>query len=246
MKGRLLAKVGNIEIFESDVNGVFDALAPEIKPNYEGAEGQRKLLDEVIFQELYYLDAVDKGYDKEPEFVARINEVKRGMLRDENIRRTVSAAVVTDDEIRKFYNEHGDMLAQPEVRASHILVETLEAAQGALKRIKDGEAFADVAKDVSLCPSRDVGGDLGFFRRGMMVPEFEEAVFAMNNDDVSEPVQTQFGYHIIFKSGEKGTKKPPFDEAKASIEQILQLQKQNELFIRKVEEFQKKYEVKRF
>ncbi len=246
MKGRLLAKVGNIEIFESDVNGVFDALAPEIKPNYEGAEGQRKLLDEVIFQELYYLDAVDKGYDKEPEFVARINEVKRGMLRDENIRRTVSAAVVTDDEIRKFYNEHGDMLAQPEVRASHILVETLEAAQGALKRIKDGEAFADVAKDVSLCPSRDVGGDLGFFRRGMMVPEFEEAVFAMNNGDVSEPVQTQFGYHIIFKSGEKGTKKPPFDEAKASIEQILQLQKQNELFIRKVEEFQKKYEVKRF
>ncbi len=246
MKGRLLAKVGNIEIFESDVNGVFEALAPEIKPNYEGTEGQKKLLDEVIFQELYYLDAVDKGYDKEPEFVARINEVKRGMLRDENIRRTVSAAVVTDDEIRKFYNEHGDMLAQPEVRASHILVETLEAAQSARKRVKDGEAFADVAKDVSLCPSRDVGGDLGFFRRGMMVPEFEEAVFAMNNGDVSEPVQTQFGYHIIFKSGEKGTKKPPFDEAKASIEQILQLQRQNELFIRKVEEFQKKYEVKRF
>lgn len=247
MKGRLLAKVKDVEIFESDVEGVFSALAPEIRENYDGEAGKKRLLDEVIFQELFYLDAIDRGLDKEPEFIEKMSEIRRGLLRDESIRRTVSAAVVSDDEIRKFYNEHGDMLAQPEVRASHILVDSLEAAQNVIKRIKDGgEAFADIAKELSMCPSKDVGGDLGFFGRGMMVPEFEEATFAMKKGEVSGPVQTQFGYHVILKTDEKNAAKPSFDDAKRSIEQMLTMQKQNELYLKKVEEFQKKYEVKRF
>lgn len=246
MKGRLLAKVGQVEVFESDVQGVMQALAPELQASYQGEEGMNRLLDEVIYQELFYLDAIDRGLDKQEEFVNRLNEVKRGMLRDMNISMSIAEAKVTDDDVRRFYNEHGEMLAQPEVRTSHILVETEEEAKKVQQRLHAGEEFTNVAKEVSLCPSKEVGGDLGFFKRGMMVPEFEEAAFALEKGKISLPVRTQFGYHIIHKTDEKNAAKPSFDEAKGMIEQILQHQKQNEIFLKKVAEFQKKYEVKKF
>lgn len=246
MKGRLLAKVGKVEVFESDVEGVRNALAPELQASYQGEEGQKRLLDEVIYQELFYLDALDRGMDKDPQFVARVEEVKRGMLRDMNISRNIAQVSVTDDEVRTFYNQNGEMLVQPEVRTSHILVSTEQEALRAKERIDGGEDFANLAKELSQCPSKEVGGDLGFFKRGMMVPEFEEAAFRMQKDEVSFPVQTQFGYHIIRKTDERGGNKPSFDEAKELIRQILQHQKQNDVFLKKVEEFKQKYEVKKF
>jgi peptidyl-prolyl cis-trans isomerase C len=84
-----------------------------------------------------------------------------------------------------------------EVRASHILVKTEGEAQNILNQIKTGSDFAELAKAHSECPSKRKGGDLGYFSRGQMVKEFEEAAFGMQRGQVSEPVQTQFGYHII-------------------------------------------------
>lgn len=89
-----------------------------------------------------------------------------------------------------------------EIRASHILVKTKEEADNLLTEIKSGKDFAEVAKAVSLCPSGHDGGDLGFFGRGMMVKPFEDAAFALNEmGDVSEPVETQFGWHLIKLTG---------------------------------------------
>ena len=89
-----------------------------------------------------------------------------------------------------------------EIRASHILVESEEKAKKLLEEIKSGKSFADVAKEVSLCPSRRDGGDLGFFKRGVMVKPFEDAAFALKEiGDISEPVQTQFGWHLIQLTG---------------------------------------------
>lgn len=84
-----------------------------------------------------------------------------------------------------------------EVRASHILVPTEQEARDLKTRIESGEDFGAVAKAHSQCPSGQSGGDLGFFGKGMMVPEFETAAFSSNVNDVSEPVKTQFGYHLI-------------------------------------------------
>ena len=91
-----------------------------------------------------------------------------------------------------------------EVRASHILVKTEEEAKKLYDEIKNGKSFAELAEEVSLCPSGQNGGDLGFFGRGMMVKPFEDAAFEMENiGDVSEPVQTQFGWHLIQLTGKK-------------------------------------------
>ena len=89
-----------------------------------------------------------------------------------------------------------------EVRASHILVQTKEQAEEILNEIKSGKDFGEIAAEVSLCPSKRDGGDLGFFGRGMMVKPFEDAVFELAEiGDVSEPVETQFGWHLIKLTG---------------------------------------------
>lgn len=84
-----------------------------------------------------------------------------------------------------------------EVRASHILVPTEQEARDLKARIENGEDFGAIAKANSQCPSGQSGGDLGFFGKGMMVPEFETAAFAAGVGEVTEPVKTQFGYHLI-------------------------------------------------
>jgi peptidyl-prolyl cis-trans isomerase C len=90
-----------------------------------------------------------------------------------------------------------------QVRASHILVKTEDEATRILKRIADGEDFVAVAKRFSSCPSRKNGGDLGWFGKGMMAPEFEQAAFAADAGKVVGPVKTQFGYHVIKVTGKK-------------------------------------------
>ncbi len=84
-----------------------------------------------------------------------------------------------------------------EIRASHILVKTEEEANKLYDEIINGRDFAEVAEEVSLCPSGQNGGDLGFFGRGMMVKPFEDAAFALQKGEISKPVETQFGWHLI-------------------------------------------------
>ncbi len=83
------------------------------------------------------------------------------------------------------------------VRASHLLVETEEEAKKLKQEIEQGKSFAEAAKEVSLCPSGQEGGDLGYFGKGMMVKEFEDAAFSMNVGEISDPIKTQFGWHLI-------------------------------------------------
>ncbi|MFZ9156411.1 MAG: peptidylprolyl isomerase [Schleiferiaceae bacterium] len=88
-----------------------------------------------------------------------------------------------------------------QVSASHILVPTLEQAQQLKSMISEGTSFAEVAGQHSLCPSRNAGGALGTFGPGQMVPQFEQATFALPVGEISEPVQTQFGWHLIHRTG---------------------------------------------
>ena len=98
-----------------------------------------------------------------------------------------------DDEIKKYYNEN----TYGQVKASHILVKTEEEAKKLYDEIKNGASFAKIAEEKSLCPSGQNGGDLGFFGKGMMVKPFEDAAFSLEVGELSQPVQTQFGWHLI-------------------------------------------------
>lgn len=109
-----------------------------------------------------------------------------------------SKITVAEDAIEAFYKEHEDKFVEPEqVKASHILVKEEADIKAIHEDVKGGAAFDEIAKEKSECPSGQNGGDLGFFGKGKMVPEFETTAFAMSVGDVSEPFKTDFGYHII-------------------------------------------------
>jgi len=152
----------------------------------------------------------------------------------------ISKITVSDEEMQQYYEEKKAQFKEPEqVQASHILVQVApEATQedkdaaktkidAVLAQVKEGKDFAELAKANSDCPSKEQGGDLGFFARGMMVKPFEDAAFALNEGDVSEVVETQFGYHIIKLTGKKAERDVPFDEVKEQLQKGLLQQKRN-------------------
>jgi peptidyl-prolyl cis-trans isomerase C len=153
---------------------------------------------------------------------------------------------ITEDDTKKYYSEHKSEFETPEeVRASHILItpdttdpntdpneadaKAKAKAEGLLKQIKEGANFAELAKENSSCPSAAGGGDLNFFSRGRMVPAFEEAAFKLQVGQVSDIVQTQFGYHIIKVTDHKEAGAITFEQAKDDILQTLTRERQNEL-----------------
>ena len=148
---------------------------------------------------------------------------------------------ISNEDLLKYYDENKENLLEPEqVHARHILVETEEEANNLLLQLKEGIIdFAEMAKEKSTCPSAENGGDLGFFTRGQMVKEFEDAAFSLEQGEISGIVQTQFGYHIIKCVEKKEEYSPTFEEAKENISSTLKYQKENEetsTFISKLRE----------
>lgn len=130
---------------------------------------------------------------------------------------------LTEDDLRAAYEERvAGHEPATEYRASHILVETEEEAQSVIEEIEGGADFADVARARSTGPSGPRGGDLGFFGEGAMVPPFEEAVQTLEPGAISDPVQTQFGYHVIRLEETRQTEVPPFEQLAPQLAQELQ------------------------
>jgi peptidyl-prolyl cis-trans isomerase C len=172
------------------------------------------------------------------------HEVRDGIIIHETIQSLIDKRVkISPEDARAFYDGNPDQFKQPElVRASHILIScspdaTDEVKKGkraeidaALSLIKGGEKFADVAKKVSEDPgSAQNGGDLGYFPRGRMVPEFDTAVFSMKTNEISGVITTQFGYHILQVTGRKPAQITPFDQVKEQLADYLKQRKGGEV-----------------
>jgi parvulin-like peptidyl-prolyl isomerase len=158
------------------------------------------------------------------------DDIKRQLMINSILEETKNQISITDDELLEYYNENKESLFEPEqVHARHILVETAEKANNLLLQLKEGLTdFAELAKEKSIGPSAPNGGDLGFFARGQMVKEFEEAAFSLKPGKISGVVQTQFGYHIIKCEEKKEEYSPTFEEAEEKISNTLRNQKENE------------------
>ena len=134
---------------------------------------------------------------------------------------------VSEDEVENYYVENMESFKIPEaVKASHILVNSSSEAEQLRSRLLKGEGFAELAEEHSSCPSSAKGGDLGWFQRKMMIKEFEDAAFALEIGDLSDVVETKFGYHIILLTNRSYESTQTFDAAKAKIEQTIFSQKQ--------------------
>lgn len=245
---KVLARVGSSDITERDVLEYIQPYGQQALMMYADERGRKMIIDEVIRMRLFAIDAEANGLDKTAEFIAAMESAKRFMLSQAGMRKEIADVTVSDDDAKKFYDENPNLFIQPErVHASHILVsgdENLKKVQEELKV----KSFDTVAKEYSIDPGSAVnGGDLGEFTKGQMVPEFEKAAFALKNPgDVSEPVKSQFGWHIIKLEKHIPESKIDFEQVKPQIIQELRQKKTQEILEKKAKELESKYKVERF
>lgn len=244
MEKKILAKVGDREITMNDVEFVINNLDPNTRQQFNSEEGQKRVVGELVNQELFYLDAIKSGIDKDEEFEKQMEKAKADLLKQYYITKLLSKADVDDVEIFNFYGQNREMFVdKEEVSARHILVSTQEEADKVVNEINNGLSFEDAAKKYSSCPSSQEGGNLGFFSAGQMVPEFEQAAFSLKPGEMSGPVKTQFGYHIILTEEKKPAGIMPYDKAKEMIRQHLSGQRQQDIYYKKIDQLKKQYDV---
>jgi peptidyl-prolyl cis-trans isomerase C len=178
-------------------------------------ESRRRVLVEYLVEAHLFAEAATKsqlGTGK--EFEERLAYYKLRALRDTFYEKKVREAV-TDAQAKSAYDEQIAKLApEPEVRARHILVKTEQEAKDLVKQLKGGADFTELAKKSSDGPSAQTGGDLGYFSRGQMVKPFEDVAFALKPGQISDPVQTEFGWHVIKVEEKRNRPLPSFDEVK--------------------------------
>ena len=179
------------------------------------------LLDQVIAGRAVTAAARRAGLDRDEAVRARIRRAEEQELQQAWLS-TEIASRVTDAAVRARYDQQiAGRPAEEEVRARHILVPTESEARAALAEIRGGADFTAVAQRMSTGPGSREGGDLGFFKRGDMVPEFAEAAFALQPGQISEPVRSPFGWHIIKVEERRRATPPSFEDAAPAIRQQL-------------------------
>lgn len=215
-QGKILATVNGAEITEKDVEIARSEIGEQLS-NIPAAQQKRELVLYLIENQLLASAAEKENMHEGPEADARLKYYRRRALHDAYYHKNIRLAV-DETAMRKVYDEEVAKLEpQEEFRARHILVKTQEDAFEVIERLNRGGDFADLAKELSTGPSGPQGGDLGYSAKGRMVPEFEKAALALKKGEVSEPVKTQFGWHVI-KLEDKRMKEPPsFNDVKGSM-----------------------------
>ena len=219
---KVIATVNGLSITEQDLAMAVSDLDQQFA---QLPEDQRRgaALSALIEIRLVAAEAVTKGLDKDPVFKRRVEFLQQRALHSEVVDKEI-AAKITDEDVRKRYDT--EIAAAPpvnEVHARHILVKTKEEADAIIKELDGGADFEKLANEKTNDPSgKTSGGDLGYFGPGQMVPEFEKVAMALDvGAYTKEPVQTQFGWHVI-KVEDKRAKQPPaFDTVKDQIKSVL-------------------------
>jgi peptidyl-prolyl cis-trans isomerase C len=214
---KVLAKVNGTEIKQSDVALAEEELAPSLA-QMDPATKDENVLAFLIDMKIVAKAAEDKKLADTEEFKKRLNFTRNRLLMD-SLLASEGKAATTDAAMKQVYEDASKQIAgEQEVHARHILVETEDEAKAVKAELDKGGDFAELAKKKSKDPGASDGGDLGFFTKEQMVPEFSEVAFKLEPGKISDPVKSQFGWHII-KVEEKRNRKPPeFDQVKAQIE----------------------------
>lgn len=241
---KLLASINGKEITQETVLKFLNDLGPQMAMQFQSPEGIKKVVDELINQEMLYLEAIENELDKEEIFLKELDRLKEGLVKQFALNNLLSTVTATDEEVENFYNENKEKFVKPEsVEASHILIDNEDKAKDILVEINEGLSFEEAAMKYSSCPSKEQGGNLGEFSRGQMVPEFEDAAFSMDIDSISEPVKSQFGYHIIKLIAKNEEAISTFDDIKDELTQQVIGTKQQEIYMAKTNELREKYDV---
>lgn len=216
----VLAKVNGAEIKKSDVALAEEELGPSLA-QMDPATKDDNVLSFLIDMKIVAKAAEDKKVADSEEFKKRMAFARSRLLMD-NLLAQEGKAATTPDAMKKVYEEASKQITgEQEVRARHILVETEDEAKAVKAELDKGADFAELAKKKSKDPGSADGGDLGFFTKEQMVPEFSTVAFALEPGKISDPVKSQFGWHIIKVEEKRSRKAPDFEQVKPQIEQYV-------------------------
>src|ERR1700743_1013436 len=213
----VLAKVNGSEIRQSDVALAEEELGPSLA-QMDPASKKENVLAFLIDMKIVAKAAEAKKIEDRDDFKARLAFTRNRLLMD-SLLSVEGKAATTDEAMKKVYEEASKQIAgEQEVHARHILVETEDEAKAIEDELKKGADFAELAKKKSKDPGASDGGDLGFFTKDQMVPEFSNVAFSLEPGKISDPVKSQFGWHIIKVEEKRNRKAPDFEQVKAQIE----------------------------
>ncbi|MDO5714320.1 MAG: peptidylprolyl isomerase [Tissierellia bacterium] len=243
-ESKIVAKVEDKVITEDEVLNFIRDMGPEMANNFKSEEGIKSVINELVHQELMYLDAEENKIYEEDEFKKALEATRKNLLKSYAFSKIVGNITATEEDAKEYYEKLKDSFITPDaVTASHILVDEKNTAEKILEDLKNDGNFEELAKEYSTCPSKEAGGKLGTFYPGQMVEAFDKKVFEMEEGEISDPVKTEFGYHIIklekkIPGGEKS-----FEEVKEQCMKEAQRVKQQKVYLDKMNELQEKYSV---
>lgn len=243
-ENKLIAEVNGVKIYQEDLFNLLSSI--EDKNRFNSKEGLNILADELVNQELLLQDAKENKLDNEEEFAKELEIVKNNMLKNYAMHKIFEKVSVSEDEIKNYYEENKDTLFSPVTyTASHILLENEEMADKVMDEINKGLDFKDAAIKYSLDPTKDNGGSLGSFPKGVMVKEFQEGLDSLKIGEISKPIKTQFGYHII-KLDNKVDSSNTYDDIKDKVKSTYEMVKRQEKYIEKIKDLTKKAEINKY
>ncbi|MGB3875206.1 peptidylprolyl isomerase [Shinella zoogloeoides] len=225
----VVAKVGAVEIHESELKLGMAGLDPQLA-NLPDDQKRVAALSSIIDVKLLAADADKEGLQDTADFKQRLAFLTDRELHNAYFKKHVVDAVTPEEVKARYEKEIAAIEPQDEIRARHILVKTEEEAKAIIKDLDAGKDFVEIAKEKSTDPNKSEGGDLGYFAKGRMVPEFEAAAFALEKGAYSkEPVKTQFGYHVIKVEDKRKQQPPALDQVEPQVRQLVMRDKYLEL-----------------
>lgn len=228
----VIMKVNGTDVSSSDVQRAWEGLFPQGQaPAIDTVKGdvKERVLRAVMAEKILYSEAVKQGVDKSDKLQRELEDVKKKLV-VRTFLDSKTADLITDADLKKEYEAQiASTKDEKEVRARHILLANEKDAKDAKSKLDAGKSFEEVARDYSKdAASAKQGGDLGYFTRDKMVPEFASAAFALKKGEVSGPVKSPFGYHIIKVEDVRKVTVPSFNDSKEAIRAKLQEKKLNE------------------
>jgi len=228
---KVVAKVDGIAITEKDIQLATEDLGERLAQLPEERK-RDEVINYLVDLKLGAKAAAEAKIGDTPDFAARLAYYREKVLLDEYLTREGKKAVTADAAKKLFDDTTKAMAPEEEAHARHILVEDEAQAKAAVERLKKGEDFAKVAAELSKDPgSGKEGGDLGWFTKDRMVPEFAEAAFKLKKGEISEPVKSQFGWHVIKLEDKRSKPLPDFAAVKPQIDQYLERKAQQDLIL---------------
>nr|WP_314089567.1 peptidylprolyl isomerase [uncultured Shinella sp.] len=225
----VVAKVGATEIHESELKLAIAGLDPQLA-NLPDEQKRVAALSSIIDVKLLAADADKEGLKDSADFKQRLAFLTDRELHNAYFKKHVVDAVTPDEVKARYEKEIATITPEDEIRARHILVKTEEEAKAIIKDLDAGKDFIEIAKEKSTDPNKSEGGDLGYFGKGRMVPEFEAAAFALEKGAYSkEPVKTQFGFHVIKIEDKRKQQPPALDQVEPQVRQLVMRDKYLEL-----------------